>query len=267
MSIKQQPLSSFSESTKTKMDLSIGQPEVDFDSNILDVVVPKELEKSVKTGFKNIDTLFAGDGILPSTSALITGLPGAGKTTLMLQLADAITAEGHIALYNTGEESLYQVRRVVKRLNLRNGFIPGYNRTVQDIANHAEQLQDANPEKKIFLITDSLQTLEVEREEGKRGRNLSKQNEEVAAIEYLTRWAKDTFNISLCIGQVNKGGTFAGKQEVKHIIDCHLHLAYDTERGSSSYGERIAEMTKNRFGCAGVYYPYEISHTGISFSL
>ncbi len=251
------------------MDLSVGQPEVDFDSNILDVVVPKELEKSVKTGYKNIDTLFAGDGILPSTSALITGLPGAGKTTLMLQLADAITASGNIALYNTGEESLYQVRRVVKRLNLQHGFVPGYNRTVQDICAHAEQLQEvkANKNKKIFLITDSLQTLEVEREEGKRGRNLSKQNEEVAAIEYLTRWAKDTFNISLVIGQVNKGGTFAGKQEVKHIIDCHLHLAYDTERGSSSYGERIAEMTKNRFGCAGVYYPYEISQSGISFHI
>lgn len=251
------------------MDLSVGQPEVDFDSNILDVVVPKELEKSVKTGYKNIDTLFAGDGILPSTSALITGLPGAGKTTLMLQLADAITASGNIALYNTGEESLFQVRRVVKRLDLKHGFVPGYNRTVQDICAHADQLQDVreNRKKKIFLICDSLQTLEVEREEGKRGRNLSKQNEEVAAIEYLTRWAKDTFNISLVIGQVNKGGTFAGKQEVKHIIDCHLHLAYDTERGSSSYGERIAEMTKNRFGCAGVYYPYEISQSGISFHL
>lgn len=249
------------------MDLSIGQPKVKFDSNILDVVVPKELEKSVKTGVKHIDTLFAGDGILPSTSALITGLPGAGKTTLMLQLADELTAQGHIALYNTGEESLYQVRRVVKRLDLKNGFTPGYDRSVQSICNHADALQAKNKNKKVFLICDSLQTLEVDREEGKRGRNPSKQNEQIAAVEYLTRWAKDTFNVSLLIGQVNKNGEFAGRQEVKHIIDCHLHLNVDTQRGTDTYGERIAEMTKNRFGCAGVYYPYEITATGVRFDL
>ena len=247
------------------MDLSIGQPKVKFNSNILDVDVPAELENSVKTGFQNIDTLFAGDGILPSTSALITGLPGAGKTTLMLQLADSITAEGHIALYNTGEESLYQVRRVTKRINLKNGFVPGYNRSVQEITKHADKLAKSNPGKRVFIITDSLQTLQVDREKGQRGRPMSKQNEQVAAVTHMTKWAKDTFNVSLIIGQVNKGGEFAGRQDVKHIIDCHLHLSYDTERGSETYGERIAEMTKNRFGCAGVFFPYELAFSGVRF--
>lgn len=247
------------------MDLSIGQPEVSHDSNILDVEIPTELEHSVSTGYAHIDLLFAGDGILPSTAALVTGLPGAGKSTLMIQLADAITAAGHIALYNTGEESLYQIRRVVKRLRLRHGFVPGYNRSVQKIVEHAKKLEEENPEKKIFLFCDSLQTLEVDREAGQRGRPPSKQNMEVKATEYLTKWAKETFNMLFIIGQVNKAGTFAGKQAIKHIIDCHLHLGIDTERGSDSYGERIAEMTKNRFGVANVYYPFEIQSRGVSF--
>lgn len=244
---------------------SYGQPHLEKDTNILEVEVPVELENSIKTGNKHIDTLFAGDGILPSTSALITGLPGAGKSSLMIQLADTITASGNIALYNSNEESIYQVRRVVKRLALRNGFIPGYGRTVQDICKHADMLQEAYPDKKIFLISDSLQTIEYEKEEGKPGRNFSKQNQEVRIAAYFTQWAKETYNVSLLIGQVNKGGNFAGKQEIKHIIDCHLHLGVDGERGSTSYGSRTAEMTKNRFGCSGVYYPYEISYKGIEF--
>ena len=242
-----------------------GQPSISHDTNILEVDIPKELEQSVRTGNKNIDTLFAGDGILPSTSALVTGLPGAGKSSMMIQLADTITENGNIALYNSNEESIYQVRRVVKRLGLKHGFIPGYSRTVQDICKHATKLQELFPDKKIFLISDSLQTIEYEKPEGKLGRNPSKQSQEVLVVDYLTTWAKETNNVSLLIGQVNKGGTFAGKQEVKHIIDCHLHLGTDQERSSSSYGRRVAEMTKNRFGCAGIFYPYEISYNGIQF--
>lgn len=247
-----------------KMDLSIGQPNLEFDTNILAVDVPAELDNAISTGHEYIDLLFAGDGILPSTCALITGVPGAGKTTLMIQLADQITRTHGACLYNTGEESLYQVRRVTKRLRLSHGFVPGYDRDVKKITDHAEKLRGSSNEP-IVLIVDSLQCLEVEREEGKRGRNLSKANMEVAAVEYLTRWAKETYNIVLIIGQVNKNGELAGKQALKHIVDCHMHMDYDKDRKSTSYGQRICEMTKNRFGTAGVYYCFDIEERGIMF--
>ena len=53
---------------------------------------------------------------------LIMGLPGAGKTTLMLTMADSMTKKGAIVLFNTAEESLYQTAMTAKRLNLKNGF-------------------------------------------------------------------------------------------------------------------------------------------------
>ena len=69
-----------------------------------------QLKKRCKTGIKFIDDAFGGKGMTPSVCTLFTGTPGAGKTTLMLQLADSLTRQGHVCLFNTAEESLYQVR-------------------------------------------------------------------------------------------------------------------------------------------------------------
>ena len=93
---------------------------------------------------------------------LLFGLPGSGKTTFAIQLADSITKTGNLALYNTCEESIYQVRRTAKRMNLKNGFIPSYFNEVSDILNYADQIREENPGKQLFLFIDSLQTVASE---------------------------------------------------------------------------------------------------------
>lgn len=247
------------------MKLGVGNPKINNKTNILDIVVPKEMEKNVRTGVDHIDQLTGGDGMTPSSVLLLTGIPGAGKSTLGLQLADAITGRKNTCLYNTAEESLYQVRKTVARLKLRNGFIPGYHTDVELLIARANELRAENPGTQFFLIVDSLQTLTVPREEGARGRPMSGQNMTVIAAERLTEWAKETFSIVILIGQVTKDGVFAGKQEIKHAVDCHLHLSIDTDRKSETYGERVAEMQKNRFGPAGLYYPFSLGVTGLKF--
>ena len=69
----------------------------------------------------------------------------------------------------------------------------------------------------------------------------------------------------IVIGQVTKGGIFAGKNKLKHLIDCHLHLSIDTDKKSDTYGKRVAEMQKNRFGPSGLYYPFQLGEKGVRF--
>lgn len=245
------------------MDLNFGK-QAARNTNILKIKIPKEMEKNVDTGMKQINRLFAGDGITPSTVALVTGTPGAGKSTLMMQLADSLTKQGHRVLYNTGEESLFQVRRVAKRLRLEHGFIVSSDRLVTDILAHADELKKkCKPGKRVFIMQDSLQCLELPREPGKKGRPISGEKGQMEALSLLVQWAKESFGILLMIGQVNKKGEFAGKNGIKHIIDCHLHLGYEvTEDGEQN---PCVEMTKNRFGIGGLYFKFDLTETGIKF--
>jgi len=248
------------------MLLNIGQPVITIKTNILDIEVPKQLEVNVPTGIPHIDALFAGDGIMPSTASILTGIPGAGKTTLALQMADACTGMGHIAIYNSGEESLYQLRKVVRRLDLKHGFIPSYEQSVQGIVAMARQVQKQNKGKQVFLFVDSLQCVEMEREKGKRGRASGAANKEVQTTIAFTQWCKETYGILILIGMVTKDGTFAGKQAIRHVVDAHLHLSVDTEKKSETYGMRTACMEKNRTGQAAMIYGYDISSAGVRFA-
>lgn len=245
------------------MELKVGSVEVKKDTNILDIEVPKQMEINLPTGMKVINRLFAGDGITPSTAAMVTGMPGAGKSTLLMQLADSLTAQGYIAIYNTGEESLHQVRRVVNRLKLTNGFIVGQERNVDKIIDHATTLQLENPDKKVFLIQDSLQCLETTRDAHTKGRPMSGARAQLTSLSRLIEWAKTTYGVLFVIGQVNKKGDFAGKNEIKHMIDCHMHLGYELLPNNEEVP--CVEMTKNRFGISGLYYHFDLYEDGISF--
>lgn len=219
-------------------------------TNIDSVVIPPELDRTVKTGIDFLDDAFGGEGMTPSSSVLFTGTPGAGKTTLMLQLASMITKQGHVALYNTNEEAATQVKKVCRRLQL-GGFYVGDDRFVEKVLEHAEFIKKMpeNKGKQVFIIGDSLQTLN----DGKYREGTNSMTQ-VRVTEMFTEWCKRTFGISILIGQVTKSGEFAGKQQVKHTVDIHAHLFIDEEKKSETYGERIFEVQKNRFGCNGKTY-------------
>ena len=104
---------------KTKVD------EIPVGTNILEVEVPDQLRKRIKTGVEYFDDALGGKGFTPSMVTLFTGTPGAGKTTMMLELANSLTGHGANVLFNTAEESLYQLKLTVERLKLRHGFNAG----------------------------------------------------------------------------------------------------------------------------------------------
>jgi DNA repair protein RadA/Sms len=242
----------------SKMNLNVGIQNLKRGTNINDLTVPDALRARKKAGLEWFDDAIGGEGFVPSSVMMLTGTPGAGKTTLLLQLADAITKSGHICLYNTGEESLYQVKMVAERLNLKNGFIVGQDTLVPDLLEHADQIRKQHKGKQIFILQDSLQTLD----DGK-WKDGSNSMTPVRATEMLTDWAKSNYGIVVFIGQVTKSGDFAGKQTILHAVDVRGQLYIDEEKRSDTYGERIFEVTKNRFGCSGRSYILGINRNGL----
>ena len=111
-----------------------------FGINILDIEVPEHLKQMFRSGLNYVDGAMGGEGFTPSAVTLFTGTPGAGKTTLMLTMADAMTKQGAIVLFNTAEESLYQTAMTAKRLKLRNGFQAGNSNDVNEIIENATKM-------------------------------------------------------------------------------------------------------------------------------
>ena len=241
-----------------KMTLNVGIKGLKRGTNILDVEVPKQLRDRKKVGITWFDDALGGDGFVPSSVMMLTGTPGAGKTTLLLQLANAITKAGHVCLYNTGEESLHQVKMVAERLGLREGFYVGQDTVVTELLAHADSLRKANPNKQVFILQDSLQTLN----DGKWGEETNSVTP-MRCAEMLTDWAKATYGIVIFIGQVNKDGEFQGKNGILHAVDVRGSIYIDKTKKSETYGERIFEITKNRFGCSGRTYILGIRRDGL----
>lgn len=242
----------------SKMTLNVGIKGLKRGTSINDLEVPKQLRDRKKVNITWFDDALGGEGFVPSSVMMLTGTPGAGKTTMLLQLANSITKAGHVCLYNTGEESLYQVKMVVERLGLKEGFYVGQDTMITDLLAHADSLRKANPGKQVFILQDSLQTLD----DGK-WKDGTNSMTALRCAEMLTDWAKSTYGVVIFIGQVNKDGEFQGKNGIKHAIDIHGHMYIDKQKKSETYGERIFEVSKNRFGCSGRAYILGMKREGL----
>ncbi len=239
------------------MKLNIKNDKIVFGTNILDIQIPNKLRERNKCGVPFIDDAFGGEGFTPSTISLFTGEPGAGKTTLMLTLADALTSQGYACLFNTAEESLYQVKLTCERLALQNGFIAGQETYVPRLLEQCDALRAKFHNRPFFLIVDSLQTLN----DGKYGEEHTNGQSAVRALQMLTDYAKEHYVNVVCIGQVNKSGNMAGSQKLKHMVDAMLHLSIE-KKDEDFKGLRVLETVKNRFGGAGWTFFMDLKQNG-----
>jgi DNA repair protein RadA/Sms len=214
-------------------------------TNIQDVKVPLELLRRHRTGVEWVDEGLGGEGFTPSMVTMFTGEPGAGKTTALLSMASGLVENGAVCLFNTAEESLFQVKRTVDRLRLPGNFAVGNETHVDTIIEGADRVRNLpqNKGKPFFLMVDSLQCLD----DGKfdSGRITCWTAER--ALEKLVTWAKENFTNVIVIGQVTKGGTFAGSNKMKHMVDAHMHLSWE-RKDKDLLGHRKFAVPKNRFG-------------------
>tara|TARA_B100001057_G_C22640403_1_gene867999 strand:+ start:227 stop:976 length:750 start_codon:yes stop_codon:yes gene_type:complete len=241
------------------MKLNVKRDDITFGTNILDLRVPSKLRERHPCGVDYLDAAFGGEGFTPSTISLFTGEPGAGKTTLMLTLANALTSQGYVCLFNTAEESLYQVKLTCERLELSSGFIAGQESYVPRLVKNCNLLRKKYPNKPLFLIVDSLQTLN----DGKYGEDHTNTQSAVRSLQILTDYAKEHYINVICIGQVNKSGNMAGSQKLKHMVDAMLHLSIE-KKDEDFKGLRVLETVKNRFGGAGWTFFLDLKKEGFS---
>ena len=219
------------------MKLNVRNDTVTFGTNVLNIEVPDALRHKIKSGVDFIDAAMGGEGFTPSQAVLFTGTPGAGKTTMLLKLADSLTKQGVTVVFNTAEESLFQVKLVAERLNLRSGFAVGQETDIPVLLEKCEALRAKSPGKPFFLLIDSLQCMD----DGKwDGLTNSKTPERV--LEMLTSWTKETYSNVIVIGQVNKAGKMAGTQKLKHMVDAMIELSIE-EKDEDLKGYRVLQTT------------------------
>ena len=239
------------------MKLNVAAKNIKFGTNVLDIEVPAVLNEKFATGLEYIDLALGGLGFTPSTVTLFTGTPGAGKTTMMLTLADRITKEGGIALFNTAEESLFQTSMTAKRLRLKHGFHTGNTASVQELLDGCREIMNAQPDKRFFLILDSLQCM-FDPKYGD-GHVTGKGSERVLAM--ITEFCKETNAIAVCISQVTKSGQMAGSNKLKHMVDAYMHLSVE-QKEQDLLGCRVLETQKNRFGGCGYVFYLQLGRSG-----
>jgi DNA repair protein RadA/Sms len=216
-------------------------------TNILDVPVDPRLRVNAKTGIDWVDEAAGGEynpGFRPSSVTLFTAVPGGGKTTLAIQMADAVTKSGHVGLYNTREQSLEDIKMMTERLSIQRGFICGEDIMVDDVLAHGTMLMEKNPKKQLFMFFDSLKTLN----DGFYKDGAVNSNTPIRVMQKIIAYCKRTYAIAIVIGHVNKAGKFEGKQQLKHDLDAHVHIEFDMNKKSDTYGQRIYSYSKNRCG-------------------
>jgi len=189
---------------------------------------------------------------------LFTGTPGAGKTTMMLELANSMTGKGCNVLFNTAEESLYQLKMTVERLKLRHGFKAGQETDVNKLLESSKQMMDNEPGKPFFLIIDSLQCLT----EGKGPGNHTAASTQ-RCLQKITDFCKEYYCNAIVIGQVTKNGNMAGRNVLKHMVDSMMSLSVE-EKDEDLMGCRILRVNKNRFGGAGHIMILTLKQNGFS---
>lgn len=212
----------------------------------------------ITSGIGELDRVLGG-GIVPGSLVLISGEPGIGKSTLIIQTAANIASRGDTVLYVSGEESEEQVKLRADRVcchceNCDKGvalpdslyIFPETN--IESVADACENLKPA------FLIIDSIQTMYSTEVESTPGSVTQIR----ACSNVLMKLAKSSDIPVFIVAHVNKSGDLAGPKTIEHMVDCVLNF-----NGERDKDLRILRSFKNRFGTTDEIGAFQMCSEGM----
>ncbi len=205
----------------------------------------------IDTGFYEFNRVLGG-GLVEDEALLISGDPGIGKSTLLLQTAANLAKDNRI-LYVSGEESAKQVA-------LRGERLFGKKERVENISflgsGNITHISNAiSNEKPRIVIIDSIQTIFDDNVTGLPG-GLAQVR---ATSSNLIYKAKSEGFILVVVGHINKDGRIAGPKVLEHLVDCVLQFEGEKE------GEfRVLRSAKNRFGSTGEVGIFVMGENGLN---
>lgn len=207
--------------------------------------VAEKPHNRISSGINGFDIVLGG-GIMPGSLTLLAGDPGIGKSTLLLSVADNVSAK-HKTLYVSGEETSYQVADRATRLGLKHLEFDIIN------TNSLERLKEiVETEKPDLVIIDSIQTF------GSGGMMISTINKITHTSSQILSIAKTSNTAFMIVGHITKSGSLAGPKALEHLVDTVLYFT-----GDSNGTVRYLKSLKNRFGSTGEIIGFEMTSGGL----
>ncbi|MDD3199424.1 MAG: DNA repair protein RadA [Eubacteriales bacterium] len=207
-------------------------------------------ETRMDTGIGELNRVLGG-GLVKGSLTLISGEPGIGKSTIIIQAAAKIAQNYGKVLYVTGEESAEQIKIRADRVckdSLDNLFLLAET-NMENIIHVQNELEPA------FLIIDSIQTMYSEELESAPG-SVSQVR---ACGNELMKVGKGKNIPVFIVAHVTKSGDLAGPKIIEHLVDCVLNFT-----GERDQDLRILRAYKNRFGTTSEIGAFEMTEEGLT---
>ena len=235
-------------------DVRVAKSVLKASAHVVTAVAPKTLsqidvtaEERYITGIKELDRVLGG-GIVKGSGVLLSGDPGIGKSTILLQICNALQDAKNI-LYVSGEESAIQIKMRANRLGVVSDNVTIMTETdAQIISNY---ITTTKPD---IVMIDSIQTMQISELSSTTGSIVQVRE----CTNLLLRTCKCLDIPIFIVGHVNKGGDIAGPKVMEHIVDTVLY--FEGERNQSY---RILRAIKNRFGSTNEIGVFEMNESGL----
>lgn len=209
--------------------------------------ITNDIETRISTGIKEFDRVLGG-GIVSGSLVLLSGDPGIGKSTILLQICEHL-GKNHVVLYVSGEESASQIKLRANRLGVFTENLFVLSQT--DVSTIIETIKSTKPD---VVIIDSIQTMIYDECSSSAGSVT-----QVRECTNIFMHTAKSFGIPIIVvGHVNKDGAIAGPKVLEHIVDTVLYF-----EGERNYSYRILRGVKNRFGSTNEIGVFEMMQSGL----